>query len=243
VAVPRPASGVRWLFSQTQTYDILIATFAAVIGVSSAANYAAQGRPRTAAAVGVATLAVLIATFIKQAIALGDARRRESVHELEGCLYTLHAVLDPSARDPPVTVRLAVHVPVGDMLEQVTEYIGVPPRAGRRGRRYSANAGIIGRAFRENVVLVAQRASDDYESYVHELVRDWNFTESQARHLNPAVMEWMAVPLFDTDRGRVEAVLYLDSTRRDFFDDTRQELVLSAVNGIAVFIGKRYSQQ
>jgi putative methionine-R-sulfoxide reductase with GAF domain len=49
------------------------------------------------------------------------------------------------------------------------------------------------------------------------------------------------VPLFDADNGKVQAVLYLDASKRDFFNDARQELVLSAVNGIAVFIGKRYA--
>ena len=66
----------------------------------------------------------------------------------KAAFYTLHAVLDPSGSTPPVTLRLAVHVPVGEMLEQVTEYIGVNPRHGRTGRRFPANAGITGKAFR-----------------------------------------------------------------------------------------------
>ena len=37
---------------------------------------------------------------------LTEASHKESMHELEGCLHTLHAVLDPSSSEPPVVVRL-----------------------------------------------------------------------------------------------------------------------------------------
>jgi hypothetical protein len=191
--------------------------------------------------VGLATVVVLVFSVVKNGMGLAQARKKDSIHELEGCLYTLHAVLDPSSSNPPVTLRLAVHVPVGDMLEQVTEYIGVSPKHGRIGRRFLPNAGIIGKAYRENAVLVGRRVNDDYELYLQELIREWNYTPDQARLLNPASMEWMAVPFYDADRGRVEAILYLDASKRDFLTTARQELVLSAVTGIAVFIGKRYS--
>jgi hypothetical protein len=127
------------------------------------------------------------------------------------------------------------------MLEQVTEYVGVTPKSGRIGRRVPANAGITGKAYRENVVLVGRRANDDYELYLQELITEWNYTPDQARRLNPAAMEWMAVPLYDADHDRVEAILYLDASKRDFFTPARQEIVLLAVSGIAVFVGKRYS--
>jgi hypothetical protein len=201
-------------------------------------NYASQGRMRLAWAVGCATVGVLVFTGVKQTIGLAQARKRGSIHELEGCLHTLHAVLDPTAVEAPGRVRLAIHVPAEGSLEQVTEYVGDRPKAGRIGRRFPANAGIIGKAFREKEVFVGRRVNDDYDLYVRELVKDWNYTEDLARRLNPGVKEWMAVPFFDRDR--VEAVLYIDATRRDFFTPARQELVLSAVNGIAIFIGKRY---
>jgi hypothetical protein len=232
---------VRWLATQTGTYDILIALFAAVVGFSSVANYLSQGRRTIALVVGLATVGILIVTATKHAVGLAAARHKDSIHELEGCLYTLHATLDPRSANPPVTLRLAIHVPDNDMLQQVTEYIGVPPKRGRVGRRFPANAGIIGRAYCENVVFVARRVNDDYEMYVQELIKDWNFTPERAAFLNPGVMEWMAIPFADPDQHRVAAVLYLDANKRNFFTEARQELILSAVNGIAVFIGKRYS--
>ena len=239
--IPRPPQGVRWLFAQTATYDVLIAIFASVIGFSSAWNYWSANRWKLATTVFIGTVGVVAFTIWKQIIGLAAARKKESTHELEGCLYTLHAVLDPSNLDPPVTLRLAVHVPVDQMLEQVTEYVGVAPKSGRIGRRFPANAGIIGKAFRENVVLVGRRANDDYELYLQELITEWNYTPDQARRSNPASMEWMAVPLYDSDRDRVQAILYLDASKRGFFTPARQEVVLRAVSGIAVFVGKRYS--
>jgi hypothetical protein len=117
--IPRPPKGVRWLLTQTATYDFLIAVFASVIGFSSATNFASQNRTRLALLVGLGTIGVLAFSAIKQGVGLAAARKKDSTHELEGCLYTLHAVLAPSCR-----LRLAIHVPVRDALEQVTEYIG-----------------------------------------------------------------------------------------------------------------------
>src|SRR5262249_51435482 len=93
--IPRPAKGLRWLFSQTATYDILVAVFAAAIGFSSADSYYSQGRIRLAAIVGLATVGVVLFTVLKQVVTLNAARMRMSTHELEGCLYTLRAVLAP----------------------------------------------------------------------------------------------------------------------------------------------------
>jgi hypothetical protein len=239
MAIPRAPRGVRWLVAQTLTWAIVSAVFASVIGFVSAGSLAAQGHRQLALLAASATFGVLIATFIQQVVGLTAARKKESTHELEGCLYTLRAVLAPP---PGCKLRLAIHVPVaGDKLEQITEYVGDSPKLGRIGRRFPTNAGIIGKAYREREVFVGRRINDDYESYIQELINDWNYTEEQARYLNPATMEWMAVPFYDRDRQTVEAVLYLDATTRGFFSDDVQELVLAAAAGIAVFIGKRYT--
>jgi hypothetical protein len=132
-------------------------------------------------------------------------------------------------------------LPKEEKFAQITEYIGDHPKSGRIGRRFPINAGIIGKAYREKDVFVGRRANDDYDAYVQELVRDWNYTEERAKKLNPGVKEWMGVPIHDANRDRVEAVLFLDATERHFFTEQRQEVVLAAVNGIAVFIGKRYA--
>ena len=242
MGIPRPKTGWRWLVAQTATFDIATAGFTAILGLTAAANYWLQGRAPLATLVVLATGAVLTLTIVKNTVALAQARQKESVHELEGCLLTLHATLDPAAMETLGRLRLAIHVAAGsDTLEQATEYIGDAPRKGRVGRRFPATAGIIGKAFREGDAFVGQRINDDYEAYIEELITDWNYTKEWARRLNPAVKAWMAVPFYDTDKGQVDAVLYLDSTDSDFFTPERQELVLSAANGIAVFIGRRYT--
>jgi len=43
-----------------------------------------------------------------------------------------------------------------------------------------------------------------------------------------------------TQRG-VEAVLYLDARRRDFFTNNRQTIVEHGLSGIALFVGRRYN--
>jgi len=72
------------------------------------------------------------------------------------------------------------------------------------------------------------------------LTTEWNYVEERARKLNPGAMTWMAVPLID-DRNNVDAIVFLDAAERDFFTPERQEIVLAAVRGIALFVGRRYS--
>ena len=236
MAIPRPPRGLRWIFSQTSTYDIAIALFASVAGLSSAWTSWSRDRPVPALLALSGTVGVLVFSVTKQAVSLAAARKRQSTHELEGCLHTLHEVLAPGT----CKVRLAIHVPLNGELEQVTEYVGDPAMPGQVGRRFPANAGIIGKALRENDVFLARRVNDEYEAYIRELITAWSYTEQQARLINPGAMAWMAAPIHD-QRGRTDAILYLDANQRDFFSPERQELVLAAIRGIAVFVGKRYT--
>ena len=234
--IPAAPTGWRWALGQPSTYGILIAAFAAPIGISSAINFVSQGRAWLALMVATGTVGVLAFTVIQHIVGLKAARKKNSIHELEGCLNTLHAVLRPPST---CRLRIALHRPVSDALEQFTEYIGDRPKAGRVGRRFPNNAGIIGKAYREGDTFVAKRVNDDYEAYVRELITDWNFTEERARMINPGAMAWMASPL--VEGGTVEAILYLDVNQRDFFTTERQEIVLAAIRGIAVFVRRRYS--
>jgi hypothetical protein len=51
----------------------------------------------------------------------------------------------------------------------------------------------------------------------------------------------MAVPL--TSSEGVEAVLYLDASKTNYFTPNRQGLVGSACTGIALFIGRQYNKK
>ena len=235
--IPRPATGIKWLLRQTAVYDAVVAVLVLFVGLPTVANYWAAGRHRLAITIATAMIGVALLNVVKHAVALASARNKESTHELEGCLHTLHQALAP---DDGCRLRLCIHVPAGnDHLEQVTEYVGVDPKAGRIGRRFPATSGIIGKAFREKDVFVGSRQSDDYEQYVREMIREWSFTEQQARQLDAGAMAWMAVPFMEDDK--VYAVLFLDANQRDFFTEARQELVLRAQRGIAIFVGRRYA--
>lgn len=242
--IPSVHKGLGWYLRQANFYDIAIATFTAIVGISAAFSYSNQNRAGLGLLVGLATLGVFSFAIVKNGILLLEAYKKESVHELEGCLHTLLAVLKPTAKNDG-KVRLAIYIPVEDdkELEQVTPYIGDKPRSGRVGRRFPSNAGIIGRVFEdpEHQPLALAREDDDFEAYVDELVQNWNFRRSQAVLLKRETMSWMAVQFYDATNDVRMGLLYLDSEDPDFFTPIRQELVLSAVNGIAIFIGKRYS--
>jgi hypothetical protein len=240
VPIPTVKRGVRWLLEQPGAYDLGLAFFTGVVGLSSAIAQYSQGHHRLAAVLAAATVSALIVGFAKSTVTLVLARRKESTQDLEGCLYTLHSLLTPEWDDG--NVRLAIHVPVGgNELEQVTDYIGAPPKKGRVGRRFPANAGIIGKAYQENDAFVAQRLSEDPQAYVRELIDDWAYPPDLARRLNPAIFAWMAVPFNDPVRQQVQGILYVDSTDRDFFTDARQEVILQASAGIARFVVRRYT--
>ena len=63
--IPRPPQGVRWLFTQTAAYDVLIAIFASVIGFSSAWNYWTANRWRLATVVFCGTVGVVAVILVR----------------------------------------------------------------------------------------------------------------------------------------------------------------------------------
>jgi hypothetical protein len=122
-------------------------------------------------------------------------------------------------------------------LEQLVDYVGSSSKGA--GRKFSIRSGIIGRAVREKSPYAASRQSDDYEEYIHELVRDWAYTEEDARKLRSDRKSWMAVPIFGLNHA-VVGVVYLDSVEKDFFTKEVQQLTLNACAGIASYINERY---
>ena len=87
----------------------------------------------------------------------------------------------------------------------------------------------------------ASRDFPNHERYVQELVNYWGYDEREARTKDMSAMSWMAVPLADR-AGVVGGVLFVDSTRRDFFSaPTRQRILLTSAIGIAKFAARRYT--
>ena len=169
----------------------------------------------------------------------------QQLHELSGCLFTLHglltAALPRDVCDPKL--RITLHVPIedGQKLQQVLDYVGNDRSKNTAGRKFLANCGAVGEALRLKQPVSGKRANDNYEEYVKELIQDHHFTEKDARKMDRDTMCWMANPFFvEGNDDKVEAVLYLDSVDREFFTDEREQLIICACSGIARFVKRRY---
>ncbi len=238
MGLPSPPQGFQWLARQPTFYGLLATlVFTPMVGWPTLLRAIGDQNYVAASMTAAGTLGVMACGSIAQALNLWSAWQKDSTSDLEGCLHILHAILAP---EPECLLRIAVHRPVGDELQQITEYIGADPKKGRIGRRFPGNAGVIGKAFRERLALVATRQSENHQAFIQELKTTWNYTEAKARQLHPGAMQWMAAPVQASD-GAVLGVLFLDVTEREFFTPVRQDQVLAATRGIAVFIARRYS--
>lgn len=178
--------------------------------------------------------------------AYADRKNTRAFSGLEGCLQTLHHALLASAEEGELPVlRLTIYRPVRASsvnLEQLLDYISNDPKRRKgAGRQFSQHCGIIGLAYRTGQTKVAFREVEDAEAYIQELVSEWNYSEDQARGLELRGKSFMAVPLAG-DSG-IEAVLFIDSTKPDYFSKNRIDLIQNACSGIALFIGRTYNKK
>jgi hypothetical protein len=243
MSIPTPEQrSWRSLTRQAPAYDMLVAVFVATVGYLQSSRFIADGWRTAGAALAVVTTAICGLSVAKGLVLLREQRRTKSLHELEGCLETLYSVLSPIGTEDE-GLRLSVHVAIenGQKFQQVLDYVG-DPRADQptAARVFPAQSGIAGKVLRTKEAYAAARENDLYEDYIRELVESWNFTEADARRLNPATMAWMAVPITNLN-GALEGVLYLDATDRDFFTEERQWLAIQATTGIAKFVARRYT--
>lgn len=88
--------------------------------------------------------------------------------------------------------------------------------------------------------MADRRLDGDAEAHISDLVTNWGFSTDRARRVDPTVQSWMAVPLQTPEAG-VEAVVFLDAQKREFFTENRQLLVLGACGGLALFVRQRYT--
>lgn len=137
---------------------------------------------------------------------------------------TMHRV-DPSGK-------------ANEEMEQLIPYIG--GEGGEAGRKFSIRSGIIGKVLREKLPYRASRQNDDREAFVQELVTAWSYPEAEARNLSEDRKSWMAIPILNKQTNVAIAIIYLDSNKKDFFNEEVIELVLASSKGIAKFIEERY---
>jgi hypothetical protein len=244
MSIPVREHWLRTILQASQTWDILIALTALVAGTTGMASLAAAGRTGAAALAAACALITCGLTITRAGVAWAKQVKRESLHELRGCLMTLHALLvesDCPGEEARVGLRLTVHVPSRnhEELVQVLDYVG-DTRGGRTvGRRLPVHCGIAGHVYRTGDAYHAQRQDADYEAYVRDLIEQWAYSEPQARKVNPASMSWMAVPL--SSGNRIEGILYLDAREPGFFTEARQDLILRAAVGVARYVAERYA--
>jgi hypothetical protein len=204
----------------------------------------AAGLGPWAIAAGCVTVLAAALGITSSLLEVREEARKDSVYELEGCLETLLSILNPPG-DPEYDrgLRATLHVQDddGQSFVQVVDYVGDNRMPKTAGRKFRSSAGLAGRVLKSGEAYAASRASQNHEDYVRELISDWDYSEEEARARDMSAMSWMAVPL--NENGRIEGLLYLDSTRAGFFDDPgRQARVIGAAVGIAKFVARRYHE-
>jgi hypothetical protein len=188
---------------------------------------------------------LLLSSVVKVLHAYAQDRERKRIEDYEGLraalrvLYsTLAAVAGTQEGDERlrITIHRVVHPKEkgrdAELLEQMLPYVGGSGSSPRR--TFSIRSGIIGRAAREKAVFAASRQNDDYEAFIAELVREWAYTDKDARAVSAGRQSWMAVPILGA-HGRTDAVVYLDSSDRDLFQGAVYDLAIAGCAGITTY--------
>jgi hypothetical protein len=243
--LPYPQSRLRKALSSPVSYSATQTVFTALGGSGATFGLHALGLGPWAMFTAACTAAATFAGTVGAALEVRRDSRKDSVHELEGCLETLLSILNPPGDpeyDPGLRATLHVAVDRRQHFMQVVDYVGDDRLPKTAGRKFRSSAGLAGLVLRTGCAYSASRTVPNHETYVRELIDEWDYTEAEARERDMLAMSWMAVPL--EHAGRLEGLLYLDSTRPDFFEDPgRQGQVFGAAVGIAKFAARRYSKK
>ena len=228
----------------------LIAVVPPIVAGAYAARYAALS-PTTAPYApwlwaGIAWL--VAASVVKVVHAYRQDAEAKALEDHDGLAAALHVLRAAVAAKSGVTasddgaLRITIHrvVPPLDApkeYQQLLSYIGGP--GGKVYRRFPISTGLVGRVAREGAIYVHSRRNDDYGAYVAELVQDWGYVEADAKTLMMNRKSSMGVPIFQAPKV-VEAVVYLDSDRKDIFTDEVKVMVMNGCKGLATYIRERY---
>ncbi len=195
-------------------------------------------------ALGIALLGALsLSTLAVARARRKDAKeaKQETPDDLRGCLHVLHAAVRAykSAENPgDGWLRITVHRLDGNTLEQSVGYVG--SEDGGAGRRFSINAGLIGRVARVGQVRRVDRPADmGLAEWLHYLVED-GLTQEAAETTRRDRFAFLAVPIQSPGVTAVRAVVYLDAGTPDFFDDGTTALVIAGTEGLAAWVDEHY---
>lgn len=240
--IPRNKGWWRTVWLSTTPYDVLLAGIAIVPAIIAGTKSFDESRPGAGWLYYGAAFAALLITIVKASVSHWMKIEAERPHHLEGALEVLRAILMTDyAKGKNAGLRLTVHVPAkSDTLQQVLDYVG-DDRGGKTcDRLFSIHCGATGKAFRERCFCTAVRQSDDHGAYIKEMVSEWGYAEIDAKKLDGTARSWMAVPLVNGVANVIEGIVYLDSTDKEFFTDSRKSIVLEACSGLAYFVARRY---
>lgn len=245
MSIPRVKHWAWRILTAGQFYDALIAISAMAGGFVASQKLIVDGWRAAGRLVATSAFSVCVLSILRAIVVYRHEAKKESLHELEGCLMIIHAILaedDTLDCQKETGLRLTVHVAISDhQLQQVLDYVGDERGGFTAGRVSPIRSGIAGHVYRTREAFAAERFEEGYEGYVSELIRDWGYIEKDARKLSPSTRSWMAVPLIAPSTSKIQGILYLDSTDRSFFTATRQRLVINAADGVARFVARRYS--
>lgn len=245
MAIPRPKSGIKSFFAREWVYDTPFAIAALIPNGFALWKFWYDQQTGLAIFFLVWVIILGFGAFGKVVLKAKKEKRSESTHELEGCLQTLHAMLTHYYQGGELKLRITIHVPTdqNQRLLQVMNYVGDNATGHGAGRKFPAQSGVIGQAFRTKKLVVARRVNDDPIKYMQELVELHGYTPEDAAAIQPVTQAWLAMPIFETGTAKtIEGILYLDATDPKFFTQKRVKMIESASIGIALFIKQRYSQ-
>jgi hypothetical protein len=106
-------------------------------------------------------------------------------------------------------------------------------------RHWSNHCGIVGEVIRKGGTpgdAVLSQMLDNVKTpddYVEALIEQHGYDRKQAKAHEPMRLASLAIPINDGNPSNVIAVLYCDSSDRDFFDPSTQELCVYAATAIA----------
>lgn len=249
--IPSGKVGFFDVFKYAEFYDISSALLGACVGASAAYGLVDAGHKKTAILVIVLTVLLLVCLLLKGLFISKEIRKRHSLHDLEGCLHTLYAILIQvgTSNSSNSKLRITIHRPTkikgNPRLLQVMDYVGDSRVENAAGRDFSINSGVIGLAYRSGEIARGRRANADYATYLKELIETWAYSAEDAKKVSPESKSWLAIPLSQKDQLTnkliVDGIVYFDSIDPDFFDDSRVAAATAACTGIAIYIQRRYS--
>jgi len=129
-------------------------------------------------------------------------------------------------------------------LQKIGVALGVLPyvggRGGDAGRKTRPNCGLIGNVVADGAGYTYKRLARTTQSFRKALVSDFGYSPEEAAALRDDRWSYLGLPIFDPgDDQTVIAVIYMDSSEPDFFDDDVPDRLERITEGINDYLKRR----